>query len=89
MTNPIYQFEKGVGWTIATSKIYTLRCGTKVRLEERKPNAGEPYYRDDIMYNPELDFQKHASMFKLTEWSLFQANYTFSKSYKYYTLVPV
>lgn len=41
---PIYQYVKGQGWVVGPSvpcRDIRLACGTKVRIELRKPNPGE------------------------------------------------
>lgn len=38
---PIYSYIKGQGWVVADETIVTMYCGTRVRIELRKPNPGE------------------------------------------------
>lgn len=40
---PIYTFKKGEGWVIQRFETFeaVMECGTRVRIERRKPNPGE------------------------------------------------
>jgi hypothetical protein len=43
MSEPIYSFVKGQGWTTAPQHDVIMICGTKVRLEFREPQPGDRY----------------------------------------------
>lgn len=42
MTEPTYEYVKGEGWVIGAN-IYTMTCGTSVRIHFRAPETNEFY----------------------------------------------
>lgn len=43
MSEPIYSYVKGQGWVVHPGILATMKCGTLVRLEPRKPRSHEPW----------------------------------------------
>ncbi len=88
----MYTYVKGKGWVIETirSIVITMRCGTKVRLEERKPEIGERYERYGAQ-NPMSDaeilrFQKSYEFFYC---SIVKSSIPLLDYYYYITVIPV
>jgi hypothetical protein len=52
MSEPTYEYVKGVGWVAGYDEIVTLACGTTVRVEHRPPDPGERYFYSRPGYAP-------------------------------------
>ena len=53
VSEPIYQFVKGVGWVTGPEERFiefTFRCGTRCKMIDRLPKAGERYRSTDVDY---------------------------------------
>lgn len=50
MPDPIYVFKPGEGWIPQTPVQVTMRCGTVVQIELRKPNPGEKFRWTDATH---------------------------------------
>lgn len=43
MSEPTYEYVRGKGWVQVLGRVFTMKCGTVVRMEPRKPNPGEKF----------------------------------------------
>lgn len=86
MIDPIYEYSPGKGWVATTQDTITMRCGTVVTFEMRKPRPDERYEAFFLYRKPEYIKQRFREI-DFTSLAVFRTGKFYSPQEYQYAVV--